>query len=480
MDGTDTQILSAIAKGAEPPLLLVGGDNEYLVERAFAAIRRALVEGDPPRDVESFGSGADLAAVLDSFRTSSLFGGKRLLVVTDVHAFVTRKELSSLLEKAIADWTSAKTDRKRSSAMAKLLHVLGLAAIGLDESDGSIVDALGLRKSEGPLIEMLTLARATGKKPTRGEDDAALLAEAAAQGGAPGAILLMRTGEIPKDSATVDAIGRAGAVVRCDLSREKYETALGEALSELAAEAGVTFEGAAVAELKSRLGIDRALADKFGRDVPDLRVPLNEAERLATFVGRGGEITREVVARQVEEIGGGMRWELGSLFAEGKPIEAVAKLRELVAQAVREDGKSSRDIHFGRFLFAFADEVRQLLGIHSWARLHRVDLRKGMQYNQFKAKAADSLGEFLKEHRLVRQKPHPFALHRRFESARLHREDALLDALDQLAELEFLRKMRRRSDRCGAGGAGAREQGLIPGRPHHSSRTARRLPIDRK
>ncbi len=437
---TEPEILEAIEGGAEPALLLVGGDNEYLVEQSFNAIRRALAEGTVKREVESFGSGADLAQVLDSFRTGSLFGGRRLLVVTDVHAFITRKELSSLLEKALADWKSAKTDRKRSSAMAKLLHGLGLAAIGLDESDDAIADTLGLRKAEGALSEMLSLARAQGKKPTRGEDDAALLAEAAVQGGSPGAILLMRTGEIPKDSATVDAIGRAGAVVRCDLSREEFERALREGLAEIAAEAGVTFDAAAVAELKARMGIDRMLADKFNRDVPDLRVPLNEAERLATFVGRGGKVTREIVAREVAEIGGGMRWELGSLFAEGKAIEAVAKLRELVAQALREDPKGGREIHFGRFLFAFADEVRQLLGVHSWARIHGVDLRRGMQYNQFKNTAADALGDFLKQRGLVRQKPHPFALHKRFESARLHREDALLDALDQLAELEFLRK----------------------------------------
>lgn len=441
MISTEPEILKAIQGGAEPALILVGGDNEYLVERAFAEIRRALAEGARPREVESYGAGADLAQVLDSFRTGSLFGGRRLLAVTDVNAFITRKELTSLLEKALTDWKTAKTDRKRNSAIAKLLHVLGLAAIELDESDEAIAEALGLRKADGALAEMLGLARATGKKPTRGEDDAALLAEAAAQGGAPGAILLMRTGGVPKDSATVDAIARAGAVVRCDLSREEFDSALREGLAEIAAEAGVTFDAGSLAELKGRLGIDRMLADKFNRDVPDLRVALNEAERLATFVGRGGKVTRDLVAREVAEVGGGARWELGSLFAEGKTIEAVAKLRELVAQALREDGgKANRDIHFGRYLFAFADEVRQLLGVHSWARMGGIDLRRGMNYNQFKSGAADSLGDFLKERGLARQKPHPFALHKRFESARLHREEALLDSLDQLAELEFQRK----------------------------------------
>ena len=59
---------------------------------------------------------APLAAVLDSYRTGSLFGGGRLLIVPEVNAFVSAKELSSLLDKAAADWKSAKTDKKRGSA----------------------------------------------------------------------------------------------------------------------------------------------------------------------------------------------------------------------------------------------------------------------------------------------------------------------------------------------------------------------------
>ena len=54
-------------------------------------------------------------------------------------------------------------------------------------------------------------------------------------------------------------------------------------------------------------------------------------------------------------------YELGSLFTEGKIIEAVAKLRELVAQARREDPKATVEIHYGRYLFSFADELRQMI-----------------------------------------------------------------------------------------------------------------------
>lgn len=435
---TENELLKRIGSGEPPPVILVGGDSEFLVDSSFHAIRDALTATG--LQVETFAAGTDLGQVLDSFRTHSLFGGKRLLILPEVNAFVTRKEISSLLEKSIGDWKTAKTDRKRSSAVAKLLHVLGLAGIDLDESDTAIAESLGLKKTESAFAALLQSARDSGKRPSRGENDAAMLAEAATEGGAPGSILLMRTGEVPVDSATVAAIARGGAVVVRNLTREDFDTALSVAVNQISESAGVRFDPQAIRELRVRLGVERILADKFAKDVPDLRQALNEADRLATFVGEGGRVTLEIVRQQVVEIGGGMRWELGSLFAEGKSLEAVSKLRDLVAQAARDEGKASDDIHYGRFLFAFADEIRQLIGIHSWARMNGIDVRRGIPYNRFKDTVAEPLSEYLKSHHLVRQKPHPFALHKRFESARLHDEAALLEALDQITEIEVGRK----------------------------------------
>ncbi|MGZ4809947.1 MAG: hypothetical protein ACXV7D_11535, partial [Thermoanaerobaculia bacterium] len=273
-----TFVLEAITKSKPPDVILVGGDNDYLVEQAFREIREAIL-AKQAMNVENFEPGTDLAVVIDSYRTMSLFGGSRLLVLPEVNAFVSAKELSSLYEKAISDWTSAKTDRKRASSAAKLLHVLGLVGADLDMKDGAIADALGV-DANAALLEMLGFARATGKKATRGETDAALLTEAITRGGAPGTILLLRTGELPRDSATIDIIERRGVVVMMNLTREGFISALDAAINEIASNAKVRFEPGAVARLRQRLGIERMLADKFSREIPDLRAALSEAERL--------------------------------------------------------------------------------------------------------------------------------------------------------------------------------------------------------
>ena len=432
-------VLEQIGKGATPPVLLVGGTSEFLAEQAFHQLRDAILAANPSIAIENYEPGADLGTVLDSYRTGSLFGGARLLVVQEMNAFVSAKELGSLLDKAIADWKTAKTDRKRASASAKLLHVLGLAGVDLEMTDRAIANVLGA-SVDGPLADLLAFCRTSGKKAGRGEGDAALLMEAVARGGASGALLLMRTGEIPSDSATIDVIDKQGAVIAANLTREGFASALDQAIAAMAAEAGVRFDSPSVAKLKQRLGIERMLADKFNKDLPDLRTAISEVERLITLAGSGGRVTPDVVEREVAAVEGGARYELGSLFTEGKIFEAIAKLRDLVAQGRREDPKMPVEMHYGRFLFAFADEVRQMIGVHSWARMNNVNLRQSMQYNRFKDTVADRLGDYLKSMGLVRQRPHPFPLLKKFEAARMFSEADLFRALAQLSEIEIQRK----------------------------------------
>jgi DNA polymerase III delta subunit len=432
-------VLNAIDQGKTPRVLLVGGSSDFLSEHAFHQIRDALVARNPAISLETYEAGTELASILDSYRTGSLFGGSRLLIVPEVNAFVSAKEIASLYEKALTDWKGAKTDRKRASSAAKLLHVLGLAGADLEMKDRDIADALGVAL-DSTLTDMLGFCRTTGKKAGRGEDDAALLMEAIVRGGAAGALLLMRTGEVPRDSATIDLIDKHGAVVVADLTREGFTSALDQAVASIAAEYSVKFDGNAVARLRQRLGIDRILSDKFSKEVPPLRLAVGEAERLATLAGSGGRVTAEMIDREIAAVEGGARYELGSLFTEGKILEAVAKLRDLVAQARREDPKGSAEIHYGRYLFAIPDELRQMIGIHSWARAFNVNLRASMPYNRFKDTVADKLGDYLKQHGLVRQRPHPFPLHKKFEAARGYSEADLFRALAEMADLEIKRK----------------------------------------
>lgn len=432
-------VLEAIESNDIPRVLLVGGSSEFLSEQAFRSVRDAIVAKNPSVTLETYEPGTELAAILDSYRTGSLFGGARLLIVPEVNAFVSAKEITALYDKAVSDWKSAKSERKRASSCAKLLHVIGVAGADLEMTDRAIASALGV-SFDATVSEMLAFCRATGRKASRGEDDGALLMEAISRGGAAGAILLLRTGEIPRDSATIDLIDRNGAVVVADLSREGFVPALEQAIDSIAEEGNVRFDNDAVARLRQRLGIDRMLADKFSKEIPDIRIAISEIERLVTLAGSGGRVTAEMIEREIAAVEGGARFELGALFTEGKIVEAIAKLRDLVAQARREDPKSPAEIHYGRYMFAIPEELRQMIGILSWARVNNVNLRQSMQYNRFKDSVADRLGDYLKSHGIVRQRPHPFPLFKKWEAARGYNEAELFRMLSACADLEIKRK----------------------------------------
>lgn len=439
MPTTPAKLIAEIEKGKLPPMILVGGNNEFLVDHAFVAIREALLAKNPGLAVESFGETSDLTVVIDAYRTFSLFARPRLLVVPEVNAFISRKELLATYEKAATDWKTAKTDRKRDSALAKFLHTLGLVGLDTDMTEGEIARGLGVEPSQA-LSDMLAVAKAGGKRASRGETDAALLAEAANGGGAPATTLLMRTGALPDASATIDAIDRAGAVVACDLSREQVPTVLTRAIREVEEESGAAFDDAAVAAMRQRLGIDRMLADKFSKEIPDIRLFMNEAMRLATYAGEGKRVTAAIVNQQLAEVAGGARFEFASLVTEGKPVEAVAKLRDLVAQARRDDPSTPVEVAVGRFIFPLADEIRQMLGIQSFCRQRGIDAKRGIPYPMFKDRLADEINAYLTGHGIAKQKAHPFPLHKRFEASRRYREQQLVDALAELARLEVSRK----------------------------------------
>ena len=114
-----TAVLAWIAEKKIPPVILVGGSSEYLAQRAFHDLRDAIVAASPNMAVESFEPGTELATVLDSYRTMSLFSAARLLIIPEMNAFVSARELGSLYDKAAGDWKTAKTDRKRTTADRK-------------------------------------------------------------------------------------------------------------------------------------------------------------------------------------------------------------------------------------------------------------------------------------------------------------------------------------------------------------------------
>jgi DNA polymerase-3 subunit delta len=88
-----SEFLESAEKHAAKPFAVFSGGEAFLVRTALAALRRAVLGDEIDRDLAlaRFDAGAvRLSDVLDALSTAPLFGGRRLVVVDDADAFVTR------------------------------------------------------------------------------------------------------------------------------------------------------------------------------------------------------------------------------------------------------------------------------------------------------------------------------------------------------------------------------------------------------
>jgi hypothetical protein len=81
-----------------------------------------------------------------------------------------------------------------------------------------------------------------------------------------------------------------------------------------------------------------------------------------------------------------------------------------------------------------------MIGILSYARAQKLDVHKSINYMRFKDTIADRLGDYLKANGLVRQRPHPFPLHKKWEAVGRQKESDLFAGLAALADLDVKRK----------------------------------------
>ena len=93
---------------ATKAVCVIYGKSDYLRRRAVdAVLARELVGGDPALDlIRADGNKAEVAEVLDDVRTTSLLGGRRVVLVEDADTFITRHR--GILERYVAKRASEK------------------------------------------------------------------------------------------------------------------------------------------------------------------------------------------------------------------------------------------------------------------------------------------------------------------------------------------------------------------------------------
>jgi DNA polymerase III delta subunit len=198
-------LLAQARAGGLKPLVLVYGDQDYLVRQAYDRLLEALV----PEESRAFnleqhdGARVDARAVADGLAIQPMMPGPKAVGVFDARFFQSKANLGEILAKARDKWAGGEA----AGALRQLGRALSLAGWGWEEAaqagPAQWAEALGLPEGESArlggawLADALAQAVAGGQAAPGGGDDSGELAdslEALLTQGLEGATLVCASG----------------------------------------------------------------------------------------------------------------------------------------------------------------------------------------------------------------------------------------------------------------------------------------------
>jgi DNA polymerase-3 subunit delta len=426
--------LAEIGRGKPAPVYLLHGD-EYLAREGVKALVEALVpEADRPMNVGVLGEEAAQAGLAAELRTVPLFGGRKVVVVHDIRAFVAKQARGNLAKKSYEEW-QAGDDLPRAirlflQAVAALGEDAGFveraarAQLGTAELE-RLLPADDAPEAERWLLEVAARAAADGVKVPAAAG--AKVYEDLLDAGIPaGACLILTAEAVDERRALFKKIREAGVVIDCGVrGKGGWDTqmrpeAARARIAEAMAQAGKTLEEAAARRILEQTGFSVRALD-------------SELEKLCLYAGTRATITPADVdavlvnSREANTIG------LANALSDKDAARAVRAFRSLLAQ--REPPL--------RILFAVAAEVRSLILGRAVldARLQgRLDA--SLTYGAFQSRVLPRLQEPGAEEAAAAALAgmHPFRAFNLLKAAGRFSLPGLLRALDAVHEADLMLK----------------------------------------
>lgn len=413
-------LIAAVSSEPLPPVLLLTGDDEWILaeaaKRVAAAFRAKFPEGEVAEHEGNAGAGE---AVADA-ATIALFSTNRLVVLEATELFRGKKlsadEVDALLDDAAEAGLGAAPGAPQEPAALGRLSRRARALLALPRADADepleerVRRALGRVKRGGRSAEMAALLDLSEEDPEAAESGADRVAAYSARAAAGDNTLLVRALSPDADHPALAAVRRAA--VKADLSapsddaRRDRLAALG---LDRALERGMLVEGE-VFDLLTERG--RLSARTF----------LIELDRLMD-AAPAKKVTAEAAARLVAN----EKKEYGSDFVDAftgrRPVEALKILERLLASdgftAFRPYGEQSAaakkgprgEAAFFPILGLLAGEVRRMLGLRACAEERGVPARR-TDYRTFNDRILPALKAARPGKAPLALEGHPFAMHK--------------------------------------------------------------------
>lgn len=197
--------IARIKKGSIPPLVLIYGDQGYLVKQAYDRILEAVV----PEELRAFnleqldGMRSEVSTVISAWNIVPMMPGPKVLGVPDARFFQSKSNGAELLGRAKESWEKQETN----AALRHLGRVLALIGWTWADAQGRSlsafgealeIDALSDSAQGGPWLERALQQGLNSEFPLpSAADESGELLEAIeasmAQGAAPGSCLVFAT-----------------------------------------------------------------------------------------------------------------------------------------------------------------------------------------------------------------------------------------------------------------------------------------------
>jgi DNA polymerase-3 subunit delta len=417
-------LLKGLDRGEAAPVYLLVGER-FLCQQAAGEIINHLLPDEKQRAAslsQVDGDQEEPGLTLNQIRTYSLFGGRRVIKVSD-----TRLLFSKVVGKTLWDKTLQHREKNDSRAatrcLRQFLELEGLTVAELlDLPEAAWVTQLGFARPPGDLAwvgELLGSGPAAGAAKAGG--DLAELYLAALKDGLPGGNVLILTAEAAdKRKKLYKAIGELGVIVDLSVdsgSSKAAETGRREVIGEIVRrtldEFGKKIEPRALDLLLERVGFHPVAARL-------------ESEKLALYL----EGKSSATWADVDEVAGRTRdeaiFELNEAVANRDLGTALA-----IAGRLREGGT-----HPLAIIAALRNHLRKILIIRSLQELDSPAYSPGLSFQAFQGGYLERLKQNRPE--WPKELPgHPYALYMLFNKAEKFSLAGLVGALGILLEAEY-------------------------------------------
>jgi len=417
-------LLKGLDEGRTAPIFLVVGDR-FLCQQAAGEIINHLLPDEKQRAASLAmvdGDQEEPGQTLNQIRTYSLFGGRRVIKVSDTRLLFSKVVGKTLWDKAVQH-RDKNDPRAAGRCLRQFLELEGLTVEELLElPEAAWSTQLGFARPPGDLAWIGELpGSAPAGTGAKGGGDMAELYQAALQDGLPGGnVLILTTEAADKRKKLYKTIAELGMIVDLTVdsgSGKAAESGRKEVISEIVrstlAEFGKKIEPRALELLLERVGFHPVAARL-------------ESEKLALFLEEQPTATTADVVGLVGRTRDEAIFELNEAVANRDLDSALA-----IAGRLRDGGT-----HPLAIIAALRNHLRKMLTIRSMQALDSPSYSTGLGYQAFQSGYLE---------RLKKSRPdwpkdlpgHPYALYMLFAKTEKFSLTGLTAALESLLDAEY-------------------------------------------